>query len=175
LATAGATIDSLDTTLAALENRARSTDLAMAANDKRSRDLKSVEDLFGSNEASVLMQGDNLIIRLYGLSFQSGSSVIQSENFQLLTKLQSALRTFPGAPVNIEGHSDSVGDDQYNQALSLKRAEAVRSYLTANMVGDGARLQAAGFGATVPLASNETKEGRAKNRRIDVRIETAVR
>ncbi len=169
------TIDSLDTTLAALENRERSTAVTMAANLKQKNDLKSVEDLFGSNEATVLMQGDNLIIRLYGLSFQSGSSVIQPENFQLLTELQSALRTFPGAPVNIEGHSDSVGDDQYNQALSLKRAEAVRSYLTANMVGDGARLQAAGFGATVPLASNETKEGRAKNRRIDVRIETAVR
>ena len=175
LATTRATIDSLDTTLATLENRARSTDLAMAANDRRRSDLKSVEDLFGNNEASVLMQGDNLIIRLYGLSFQSGSSVIQSENFQLLTKLQSALRTFPGAPVNIEGHSDSVGDDQYNQALSLKRAEAVRSYLSANMAGDGARLQAGGFGATVPLASNETTEGRAKNRRIDVRIDTAVR
>ncbi|HKI84727.1 MAG TPA: OmpA family protein, partial [Candidatus Krumholzibacteria bacterium] len=67
----------------------------------------------------------------------------------------------------------SVGDDQYNQALSLKRAEAVRSYLVANMSGDEARLSAAGFGASVPLASNETAEGRGKNRRIDVRIDTA--
>jgi outer membrane protein OmpA-like peptidoglycan-associated protein len=175
LAATRAKIDSLDTMLATLENRARSTDLAMAANDKRRKDLNSVENLFGSNEASVLMQGENLIIRLYGLSFQSGSSVIQAGDFRLLTKLQSALRTFPGAPVEIEGHSDSVGDDQYNQALSLKRAEAVRSYLTANMAGDEARLQAAGFGASVPLASNETAEGRAKNRRIDVRIDTAVR
>lgn len=175
LATTRATIDSLDTTLAGLENRARSTDLALAAKEKRSSDLKSVENLFGSNEATVLTQGDNLIIRLYGLSFESGSSVIEPQNFQLLTKLQSALRTFPGVPVNIEGHSDSVGDEQYNQALSLKRAEAVRSYLVANMIGDEARLRAAGFGATVPLASNETAEGRAKNRRIDVRIDNAVR
>jgi len=175
LAAASATIDSLDTTLAGLENRARSTDLALAANAKRNSDLKSVENLFGSDEATVLMQGDNLIIRLYGLSFQSGSSVIEPQNFQLLTKLQSALRTFPGTPVKVEGHSDSVGDDQYNQALSLKRAEAVRSYLVANMSGDEARLSAAGFGASVPLASNETAEGRGKNRRIDVRIDTAVR
>lgn len=174
LKTARATIDSLDTTLAALENRERSTAAAMEAERKRQRDLKSVQDLFGSHEATVLLQGDNLIIRLYGLSFQVGSSVIQPENFQLLTKLQSALRTFPGAPVYIEGHTDAAGDDHYNQALSLKRAEAVRSYLMANMAGDEERLHATGFGETVPLASNETVEGRAKNRRIDVRIDTGV-
>ena len=162
LKSARAAIGALDTAQAALK-----------AERKRQRDIKSVQNLFGSHEATVLLQGNDLIIRLYGLSFPIGSSVIQPENFQLLTKLQSALRTFPGAPVHIEGHTDAAGDDQYNQALSLKRAEAVRSYLMANMAGDEARLQATGFGETVPLASNETVEGRAKNRRIDVRIDTA--
>ena len=72
-------------------------------------------------------------------------------------------------------HTDATGDDQSNQALSLKRAEAVRSYLVANMAGEDEHLHAVGFGESVPLATNETAEGRAKNRRIDVRIDTAMR
>lgn len=175
LVVAVARIDSMDAALASLENRERTTNAMLRGERNRQANLKSVAALFGSDEATVLLEGDDLIIRLYSLSFQVGSTEIQPKDFQLLTQLQSALRTFPGAPVQIGGHTDATGDDQSNQALSLKRAEAVRSYLMANMGGDEARLSAVGFGETVPLSSNETLEGRARNRRIDVRIDTAMR
>jgi outer membrane protein OmpA-like peptidoglycan-associated protein len=87
-----------------------------------------------------------------------------------LTKIQSALRIFPSAKVTVEGHTDSVGDPDLNHRLSLQRAEAVRSYIVANMPADADRISAVGYGESVPLASNETADGRAKNRRIDIRL-----
>jgi OOP family OmpA-OmpF porin len=162
--------DSLDLALAALGQREQSTVAAMQAERKRQRDLQSVNEIFSRDEGQVFVQGDELIIRLYGLSFPVGSAVIQPRNFALLTRLQRALRVYPDARVSIEGHTDAQGDADLNERLSLQRAEAVRAYLAANMPADAPRLEAAGFGETVPLASNETPEGRAMNRRIDVRL-----
>ena len=70
----------------------------------------------------------------------------------------------------IAGHTDSQGNDQRNQALSERRASAVRQYLIANMAIPEVQISAVGYGESQPLASNESREGRAKNRRIDVRI-----
>lgn len=170
LGSSEARADSLDLALAALGQREQSTVAAMQAERKRQRDLQSVSEVFTRDEGQVFVQGDELIIRLYGLSFPVGSAVIQPQNFALLTKLQRALRVYPDARVSIEGHTDAQGDADLNERLSLQRAEAVRAYLAANMPADEPRLVAAGFGETVPLATNETAEGRAMNRRIDIRL-----
>jgi outer membrane protein OmpA-like peptidoglycan-associated protein len=132
--------------------------------------LRNVETMFSPFEAKVLREGDNLRIRLFGLTFRSGKYTIEPEYFSLLTKLQRAIREFPNSSVVIEGHTDSIGDDAYNQNLSSDRADAVKQYLMANMSLPEDRLQAVGYGESAPIASNETEDGRAQNRRIDVVI-----
>jgi OOP family OmpA-OmpF porin len=168
---AAARIDSLDATLAVLQQRERTSVATIEREQQRQATLKDARNMFTKDEATVLLDGEYLIIRLYGLSFPVGSSEIQPRNFELLTKLQQVLRSYPAAPVTIEGNTDAQGDADFNQALSLRRAEAVRSYLIANMGGDANRFQAVGFGESKPIANNETADGRALNRRIDVRID----
>jgi len=130
-----------------------------------------VEKTFTSDEARVLREGNDLIVRLVGLNFDVGKSVIQPAYFGLLTKVQNAIRVFPDSRVRVEGHTDSHGTDETNLTLSNERAEAVRQYLIANMGLAPDRVEALGFGETQPIANNETAEGRARNRRIDIVIE----
>jgi outer membrane protein OmpA-like peptidoglycan-associated protein len=136
---------------------------------KQEETFAQVSAMFERHEGNVLRDGSNIIIRLYGLSFPVGRNTIEPQYFSLLTKVQDAIRRFPGCQVAIEGHTDSQGSDQTNQTLSHARAEAVAQYLKANMVAS-TPISSQGFGETRPVASNDTFEGRAKNRRIDVVI-----
>ena len=70
--------------------------------------------------------------------------------------------------VEIQGHTDSIGDAAYNQGLSEKRAKAIMDYLASHGIASY-RLSAKGYGETLPIASNDTEEGRAKNRRVQLR------
>ncbi len=129
-----------------------------------------VEQMFGREEAHVLREGNSILIRLKGLNFGVGKSVIEPQYFTLLSKVKAAINTFPDCQVSINGHTDSHGSDQANLRLSTERAIAVRQYLLANMEINPARIEARGFGESNPIANNETAEGRAKNRRIDIVI-----
>lgn len=128
-----------------------------------------VSAMFSRQEGSVLRDGQNMIIRLYGLNFPVGKNVIESQYFNLLTKVQDAIRKFGKCQVSVEGHTDSRGSDEQNQRLSESRAHAVAEYLKANM-GGGIPIVAQGLGESRPVASNDTNEGRARNRRIDIVI-----
>jgi outer membrane protein OmpA-like peptidoglycan-associated protein len=130
-----------------------------------------LETMFTENEAKMLRAGDQVIIRLYGLSFPIGRSVIEPQYFSLLTKVGNAFKEYPESQIVAEGHTDSFGSDEQNQNLSEERATAVREYLVANTGVDAARITAVGYGESKPVASNDTKEGRAKNRRIDIVIQ----
>ena len=132
-----------------------------------------VESMFTRNEARVLRESNDVIIRLVGLSFAVGQANIEPKNFQLLTKVQRAIQTFPKSKLIIQGHTDSHGSDTANYALSQRRADAVKAYMMANMRIDPSTVAAIGYGETNPIANNETPEGRAKNRRIDLVIRTA--
>ncbi len=132
--------------------------------------LAAVEDLFGPGEARVVREGNDLVLRLVGLSFPSGKSAIESRYFSLLKKVQEAIELFSVQPIVIEGHTDSVGSDAVNMKLSQERADSVREYLIANVGLRESRVSAAGFGKDRPIASDETESGRAQNRRIDVVI-----
>lgn len=134
-----------------------------------------IEKTFSTDEAQVLRQSDDVIIRLIGLSFDSGKSVIAPAGFGVLSKVQEAIQVFPDSDVSVEGHTDSFGGDEFNQKLSQKRAESVRAYLLANMSLDPAAITAIGFGESKPIANNESNEGRAKNRRIDLVIKSSIR
>ncbi|MGI9326418.1 MAG: OmpA family protein [Pseudomonadales bacterium] len=129
----------------------------------------AVENIFAVDQASVLRKGSTVIIRLIGLTFDSGASVLKEDHEAVLQQLTQALGQFPGASVVVEGHTDSFGSDAVNLELSQKRADAVEAYLTGRGVGSN-KVTALGYGESQPLANNETAEGRRRNRRIDVVI-----
>lgn len=144
----------------------------LAARQRINEKFDQIEKIFAKNEARVLLTTDNkVIIRLEGLNFAVGKSVIEPKFFGLLTKVQNAINTFPGSKIVVEGHTDSHGSDQLNQKLSQERANAVRAYLLANMSVDASMMQAVGYGESRPIANNETAVGRTKNRRIDIVIQ----
>jgi len=134
---------------------------------------EKVNNSFTKNEALIFKESSNIYIRLISLSFPIGKATIEPENFGLLTKVQNALKEFPKSTIVIEGHTDSYGGDEKNLELSQERASAVKQYLIANMNLDPKMVMAFGYGETKPIGNNETKEGRAKNRRIDLIIQNA--
>ncbi len=140
----------------------------IAEEERRKQKIKKIESMFDANEAKVFREGDNITIRLIGLKFASGKSVINPSAFELLTKVQRAIRIFPDYHITIAGHTDNRGDARKNKALSQERAKAVRAYLMANMDLDESKVSAVGFGESTPIASNETAKGRAQNRRIEI-------
>ena len=132
--------------------------------------FEQVEKMFARDEARVFREGDNIILRLVGLTFDSGKAEIKQEDFDLLAKVEKAIDAFPRSELIIEGHTDSYGGDELNQRLSQERAESVQQYMINAMRIPSYRLIATGFGETQPVANNETASGRARNRRIDIII-----
>lgn len=161
----------LEQEIARLENELGVQSDRIAAQDLQRRKFRQVESMFDAGEAQIFTQGQKVLIRPIGLVFPSGSAQIETEYFALLRKLQDAIRVFPGSLIDVEGHTDSFGSDATNLTLSQERAAAVRQYLLANMRElSPESVSAIGFGESRPVANNETVEGRAKNRRIDVVI-----
>ncbi|MBI4547938.1 MAG: OmpA family protein [Ignavibacteriae bacterium] len=155
-----------------LQEAGRDLERKLAIQRGQEETIRQVSNMFTSDEGQVLRDGNNIVIRLYGLSFPVGERTIEPEYYLLLTKVQEAIKRFPNCQIMIEGHTDSQGSDETNQMLSEKRAKTVAEYIMANMgVEIGVNHQ--GFGESRPVANNETAEGRAKNRRIDVVITPA--
>ena len=163
-------IAALESDILALETRLGVQSERLANQEEYRRRFSEVENLFSRNEAIVLSQAGNVVIRTIGLNFAPGSPQIDSQYFGLLRKVQQAIRLFPEYSVAIEGHTDSFGGDESNLNLSFSRAESVRDYLLANMSNQGGvnSIESVGYGETRPIGNNETVEGRTKNRRIDV-------
>ncbi|HTN53222.1 MAG TPA: OmpA family protein, partial [Anaeromyxobacter sp.] len=108
---------------------------------------------------------------LQAIQFETGRDVIRAESEPILRDVAEILRTHPEiAHVRIEGHTDASGKADLNLALSQKRAAAVERWLIVNGGVAGERLDAKGFGPTRPVASNATKDGRARNRRVEFKI-----
>jgi outer membrane protein OmpA-like peptidoglycan-associated protein len=129
-----------------------------------------VEALFDPREATVMRQGDTVIIRMIGLNFDSGTATLKPEHLQLLADLERAISEFPESRVVVEGHTDAFGSDAENLSLSQARADAVMKHLLSALPISPLNLNAMGYGETRPVANNETPEGRKRNRRIDVVI-----
>jgi OmpA-OmpF porin, OOP family len=98
--------------------------------------------------------------------FKTNKADIRPDSFHLLDTVAMVLRDFPTIKVEVQGHTDSVGNDAYNMRLSQARAESVRDYLIQRGVDPG-RMVARGYGETRPIESNRTKKGRAENRRVE--------
>jgi len=110
-----------------------------------------------------------IVLTIGDVLFATGKADLSPDANQSVAKLAEFLKKSPNRNVLIEGHTDSVGKDDYNIALSQKRADSVK----ARLVGDGiapARITTVGYGKKFPVASNDTKAGKAQNRRVDVVI-----
>lgn len=103
-----------------------------------------------------------------GIYFDTGSDGIRQESAPTLKEIGTMLKDHADLKLTIEGHTDNVGKAESNQALSEKRAAAVRQYLIDTFQIDGTRLEAKGLGQTKPAGSNDTAEGRQQNRRVEL-------
>ncbi len=101
------------------------------------------------------------------ISFQTNRSDIQGNFAPILDRFAEGLRNNPNAQIRIIGHTDSTGNDGINDPLSLSRAESTRNYLTARGI-NGSRIQVQGMGSRQPIATNDTSDGRARNRRVEI-------
>jgi len=107
------------------------------------------------------------LVSLEGTHFDFNKATLRPEAIAKLDHAAQVMADNPGIRVNIEGHTDSVGSDSYNQSLSERRAKSVVDYLLGKGV-DAGRLMPTGFGESRPVATNDTAEGRAQNRRVDL-------
>jgi outer membrane protein OmpA-like peptidoglycan-associated protein len=103
--------------------------------------------------------------------FDFDKADIRSDAAKALTNLATIIRASPNGRTRLEGHTDSVGKDEYNQKLSERRAKSVKEWLVTNEHLDAAKLIAKGWGKTKPIAPNDTDANRQKNRRLEAIIE----
>jgi len=104
--------------------------------------------------------------------FDFNKATIKPVSFPLLNEVAQALKDNPQIKVRVEGHTDSRGADAYNMNLSQKRAESVRTYLIGQAIASD-RMEAKGYGKTMPIADNRTEQGRSQNRRVEFIITTS--
>lgn len=105
---------------------------------------------------------------IYGIYFDFDSAKLRPESGPVLDEIADALQHQPDWKLQIEGHTDNVGGDAYNLEVSRRRAEAVKQALVSQYHISADRLGSAGFGASRPKAPNDTVEGRALNRRVEL-------
>ena len=110
---------------------------------------------------------DDTRVELTGVNFKAGSAELEPESMAILDKAVAGILKNPLAHIEIQGHTSSEGDEQFNQTLSEQRAYTVFLYMTEKGIDRG-RLSASGYGSSQPKASNATEAGRRKNRRIEL-------
>jgi outer membrane protein OmpA-like peptidoglycan-associated protein len=120
-----------------------------------------------STEEITVEEQDVLEQTFKNLHFETGKAVIKEESFPYLDQLAELMKNKANLELIVSGHTDNVGDANTNYKLSILRAEAVKTYLK-NKGASPDNIVAQGFGATKPLASNMTEEGRAINRRVEL-------
>jgi outer membrane protein OmpA-like peptidoglycan-associated protein len=132
--------------------------------------IEKVQALFAPSEASVYQQRQNVLISAQGFRFPPGGSEIETENFALMNKIIQAVKIFPDSSIEVSGHTDSTGSAAVNKTLSQRRADNVAKFLVEVGGISASRIMATGYGRERPVASNETPEGRAANRRVEILI-----
>ena len=128
--------------------------------------MDEAQKVLSQDDALVYQQSNKLVFRLKRVNFKSGTAYIPESSKQLISSVDSIIKKLDAEKVVVQGHTDSVGSAAINKKLSKKRASAVARYL-ASLRG-GYKITYAGYGEAHPIASNETSEGRATNRRVDL-------
>ncbi|MET0587093.1 MAG: OmpA family protein [Novosphingobium sp.] len=137
--------------------------------DQQIKQLK--ESTAGSGvEVEKTPDGSAILVSLPdGVTFDTSSYVLKPEFRSTLTDIANSLKQYPNSLVDVLGHTDSTGSAAYNQTLSENRARTVANFLSSQGVSSN-RIRSQGFGMTMPVATNDTPEGRAKNRRVEIKI-----
>lgn len=148
-----------------LAERERKLAELQAASERAQAQLRKME--------SMREEAGRLIISLSGVLFEAGGNQLSAAAQSRLDTVAQALAAYPDRNIVIEGHTDDRGSDATNQQLSQKRADAVRQYLESRGV-PAARMRSIGRGESTPVASNDSAEGRANNRRVEVVVEPAT-
>lgn len=145
-------------------------DAARAAAARAEQDKQALRAQLLAQLNTIMQTRDTargLIMNLSDVLFDFGKATLRGEAREKLAKVSGILIAYPSLRVQVEGNTDNVGSDAFNQNLSEKRAFGVRDYLVAQGV-NGNNLTAIGFGKTKPIASNDTADGRQQNRRVEM-------
>ncbi|WP_394426134.1 OmpA family protein [Vreelandella stevensii] len=135
--------------------------------DRQEQQLR--ENLQGSR-IEIDRRGDDIVLNMpSSVTFGFDSAELTSDARSALNEVANVLTQYTDTRVNIAGHTDSTGNADYNQRLSERRAESVGRYLSQNGVSS-MRLNTLGYGATRPVASNDSEQGRAQNRRVEITL-----
>ena len=133
------------------------------------RAIEKARTQFSKGEAEAYQQGDSLLIRLKTVGFASGRSELPESSLALLAKVSEVAKSLNASAIKVEGHTDSVGSEKQNMAVSTARASAVATYLKSNGFNQ-IQVDSQGYGFEKPISTNKSKDGRAQNRRVDVII-----
>ena len=136
--------------------------------DKQEAKLR--EDLKGTGvEVTRTAEGEIKLVAPENVTFATNSSTISSRFTNTLDSIASVLKEYPDSNITVSGHTDSTGNDAINNPLSVNRANSVANYLKQEGIASS-RITAVGYGSKQPIASNSTSDGRAQNRRVEIKI-----
>jgi outer membrane protein OmpA-like peptidoglycan-associated protein len=160
-------------------NRAAAAAAAASADEQLQQALREKKEL----RAQLLLQFNTiletrdtargLVVNMSDVLFDTGKQTLRPAAREKLAKISGIMLAYPGLKLGIEGNTDSVGGDVYNQGLSERRAESVRGYLAEQGI-PASSMTAVGFGKTQPIASNDTAAGRQLNRRVELVVSGEV-
>lgn len=136
--------------------------------DQQIRELDEATEGSGV-DVTETPDGTGILVNLPDVTFAVDSTTISPSFRAALDEVAASLQKYPNSLVDVMGHTDSTGSDAYNLDLSKRRADSVKGYLVMRGVS-GARIATVGYGEQYPRADNTTEEGRALNRRVEIRI-----
>jgi len=132
--------------------------------DKQAKELEQIPNM------EVARQEDSLLVTMSeAVLFDINSAALKPQAQTVLGQTADVMVRYPDSDLLVKGHTDSTGSERYNQELSERRAKSVQNFLIAKGVA-AQRITAIGFGMTMPVASNDTPDGREKNRRVEIEI-----
>jgi outer membrane protein OmpA-like peptidoglycan-associated protein len=135
--------------------------------DRQERQLR---ERTAGTDVQVIRRGDDLVLNIpSGITFAYNSAAVQPQFQRTLDQVASTLAEYNQTYIDVYGHTDATGSDAYNQTLSERRASSVADYLAGRGVQQ-ARIGTRGYGETQPIAENDTPDGQAANRRVEVKI-----
>jgi outer membrane protein OmpA-like peptidoglycan-associated protein len=132
--------------------------------DKQAKELEQIPNM------EVARHEDSLLVTMSeAVLFDTNSAALKPQAQSVLAQTADVMVRYPDSDLLVKGHTDSTGSERYNQDLSERRAKSVQNFLIAKGVA-AQRITAIGFGMTMPVASNDTPDGREKNRRVEIEI-----
>ncbi len=141
-----------------------------AVGDYMDKQEEAFRDELAGSGVEVVREGDNIrLVMPSNITFATDQSYISSGFHSTLDAIAKVMNKYEKTYLSVEGHTDSTGKDSYNMTLSQQRAQSVKDYLVNHQIMS-ARISTQGYGETRPVASNDSANGRALNRRVEIQI-----